>query len=94
VFTGARGGKRNFGVCNIGSANVDDINQRRLNDFLPIGGGLLPAELAASGLDTGTVASADGMHFDFGLEGEEVRSLAPRIGMGLSHEPITDHSDS
>ena len=94
MFAGAGGGQSNLRVRNIRSANINDIDQRRFDDFLPIGGGLLPAQLAARGLDPGTVAAADGVHLDFCLEREEMRRLAPRIRMGLAHEAVPDHSDS
>jgi len=94
MFAGAGGSESNFCVRNVRSTNVDDVDQRGFNHFLPIRGGELPAELAPGGLDASTIATADRVHFDFGFEGEEMRGLAPGVRMGLAHEAVTDHSDS
>ena len=44
-----------------------NVDQRGFDDFLPIGGGILPAQLSAGRFDPGTIASAYGVHFDSGL---------------------------
>ncbi len=94
VLAGAGGGDGDFGVGIIGCVDVHDVDVRRVDDGTPIRGDIVPAELGAGGFDPGGIASADGMHFDVGLEREEMGRLTPGVRVGLAHEAVADHADT
>ena len=87
-------GDGHFGVEKRRRDDVHDVNQRRLDDFAPVGCGLFPAELCAGGLHAGGVAAADRVQFDVGFEVEEFRRLPPGIGVCPAHEFVADQSDT
>jgi hypothetical protein len=74
--------------------DVHDINQRRLDDFAPVGRGVLPAELGACRLHRGGIAAANCVQLDVGLEVEEAGRLPPGIRVRPTHETVTDHPDT
>ena len=74
--------------------DVHDVNQRRLGDFVPVGRGVLPAELGARGLHRAGVAPANRVQLDVGLEVEEAGRLPPGVGVCPAHEAVTDHPDA
>ena len=92
VFAVFRGGDGNFRVRIRGRDDVHDVDQRRLDDFAPVGGGVLPAELGARGLHAGGVASAKGMQLDIGPKMEKTGRLPPGIGMCPAHEAVANQS--
>lgn len=94
MFAVFEGGDGDLGMGNGGSGDIDDVNERGIDDFMPIGGGMQPAELGAGGGDVGVVAPADGVEFDVCLEGEEARRLTPGVGVRPSHETITNQTDA
>ena len=94
MFAGARGGDRDFSMRIVGRVNVHDVDVLRIDHFLPVRGGAFPPELFAGLFDRLRVPAADGAHLNFGAEGEEMRSLPPRVRMGLAHETVADHSDT
>ena len=67
VLAGLGGGDRDLSVRVVVGADVHDVNEGRLDQFLPIGGGELPAEPGAGGLDAGGVASADSVQLGPGF---------------------------
>ena len=79
MFSSARRSDGDFRVSIICRANVNDVDERRLNDFLPVRGGVLPAELRASGLGVRAIAAADRVQFHSCLEREKVRCLPPCV---------------
>ena len=94
VFPVSRGGDGNLRVQMIRRADVHNVNQWRLNDFLPVFRGVLPAELRPGRLHACGIASANGMQFDIGLEIEEMRRLPPGIRVRLAHEAVADQPNA
>src|SRR5262249_16805905 len=92
MLAGPGRGRRDFGVRDVRRADVNDIDQRRFDQFAPVRGGVLPAELSAGGFNPGAIAAADGVHLDFGFEWKEMGSLAPGVRMSLAHKSVPDHS--
>ena len=87
-------GNRHFRVQIVRRDDVHDVNQRRLDDFMPVRRGFLPAELRAGRLHSGGMASANRVQLDVGLEVEETGCLPPCIGVRLAHEAVANQSDA
>jgi hypothetical protein len=87
-----QGGDGDFRMGIGGRGDVHDINEGRFNNLVPIGGGVLPAELEAGGVDVGGVAAADSVKLDVGFEREEFWGLPPGVGMRPAHEAVTNQS--
>ena len=82
-----------FTMAVVRRADIHDVDFRIAHHCLPVGARLLPAELLPGGLDVFGRPSANGVEIDPSRQIKKLRSLAPRIGMGLAHEIVSDHSD-
>ena len=73
------GGDGDFRVRIGRRGDIHDVNERRFDDFAPIGGGMLPAQLDAGAVEVRVVTAANGVQLDVALEGEEAGCLPPSI---------------
>ena len=67
MFAVLQRGEGHFRVGEGRRRDVHDVNQRRLDDFAPVGRRKLPAELRAGRLHAGGIAATEGMEFDAAL---------------------------
>ena len=84
---------RDFRVRFVRRDNIDDFNQRRFNDLLPIRGRELPSQLRPGRLYRRGIPPTDRVQLDPGIEREKIRGLPPGVRMDPAHEPITHHPD-
>ena len=91
--------QRDLGVRVVRGADVDGVDVGARDQLAPVGfvGGVAP--LLGEVLDLGFVATADGLADDVVASGqlvlrEEVTDLRVGVGVGATHEAVTDETDA